>query len=163
MIDVELESSDRGDLPESPTVTRGSRQPVWKYVALVAGLAVVAGGVWAWASQTDELVPNQAELESVLDDAVAGLELSDRQLVGLETTCLKPIDECGPALVAGYDLSDVEAVCAMVQQIATRIEVAERDDDACWVAGSLNGHPIIVEVGVDTPDTTGSRLSLIVL
>ena len=95
MIDVELESSDRGDLPESPTVTRGSRQPVWKYVALVAGLAVVAGGVWAWASQTDELVPNQAELESVLDDAVAGLELSDRQLVGLETTCLKPIDECG--------------------------------------------------------------------
>ena len=146
-----------------PTVVRRSRLPMWKYATLVLGLAAVAGGLWGWASQRDELVPNQAELEAVLDTAVAELQLPDRQLVGLESTCLKPIDECGPALVASYDLTDIDAVCAMVEQIGTRIEVAERDDDACWVAGSLNGHPIIVEIGVDTPDTTGSQLSLIVL
>lgn len=162
MILVEPNESENGGRP-APADEGGSRRPIWQPVAAVIAVVAVALGVWAWASGDDELVPNQAELEAVLDTAVAELELPDRRLTGLETTCLKPIDECGPALVADYDLADVEAVCAMVAEIGTRIEVAERDDEACWVAGSLNGHPIIVEVGVGSADTTGSQLSLIVI
>jgi hypothetical protein len=156
---MDAESPDTAPEPAASASRRSSG--VW--LAALAGLAAVVGVVVWVVSADDELVPDQAELEAVLDTAVADLDLPERQLEGLESTCLKPIDECGPALVAGYDLADVDAVCAMVTEIGSRIEVAERDDEACWVAGTLDGHPFIVELGVSTPDTSGALLSLIVI
>lgn len=151
------------DAPNEPATD--DRPPVrrWLWVAFAA-IAVVAVGVGVWvAAGDDELVPNQAELEAVLDTAVDGLTLPERQLSGVEKTCLKPIDECGPALVADYQLGSIDEVCAMVEEISLRMEVQERDDEACWVAGRLDGRPIVVEVGVGSEALEGAPLTLIVI
>jgi hypothetical protein len=134
---------------------------LWVTFAAIA-LGAVGIGVWV-ASGDDDLVPNQAELEAVLDTAVDGLTLPERQLSGVDTTCLKPIDECGPALVADYQLGSIDEVCAMVEQISLRMEVQERDDEACWVAGRLDGRPLVVEVGVGNETADGAPLTLIVV
>ena len=145
--------------------TPDARPPVRRWLwAAFAGIVVVAVGVGWWvAAGDDELVPNQATLEAAIDTGVEGITLPERSLSGLESTCLKPIDQCGPALVAEYQLASIDEVCAAVAQIAARMEVQERDDEACWAAGSLDGRPAIVEVGAGTESGSGVPLTLIVI
>lgn len=127
---------------------------MWKYSAIVLGLAVVAGGLWAWSERDATSVPNQEALEAALEATVDSLVLPDGDMSVQQSTCLKPFDACRPSVTAIYRLVTFDEACAAVQQAAERLEVTARDDEACWAAGHVLGRDVVVAVGnaVDTND-----------
>lgn len=136
---------------------------MWKFTVVILGLSALAGGMWAWSERDSTSVPNQAELEAALDATVAGLDLPDREFSVQDSTCLKPLDACGPAVIATYRFAGIDDACEAVLDAAERVEVAVRDDEACWAAGYVQGRAVVVAVGSPAAGTDGVPVTVIVV
>jgi hypothetical protein len=160
---MELEGPDF----ESSAATRrfSNRAPTTILILLVGflGLAVL-GTIIAntvGTEQSHDLVPNQRELEQVVDALTRDTSLKNPKYFGVRNACVI-VDQCGDALMAVFQRDSFEDVCALVEQI-DRLRDEAASDGSCSLTGTLNGHAFTVRQGSMVGGVRGVPLVVIVV